>query len=413
MRLLIFSAYFEPEIAASMYISTNLYEDMAIYGWNVELFVPMPTRGIKKEVRKQFKKKKLETKYDGRLRIHRVSMMREWKNPIFRTFRYLMINLAFIWKGLQKETDLIFVQSTPPTQGAMAAVLKKIKKVPFVYNLQDTFPDSLVNAGMVKEGSLVWKIGRVIENFTYKNADRIIVISEDIKKNIMAKGVSVEKIEVIYNWVEANNVVPISKGDNILYERFGLDRSKFYIVYAGNLGYAQNIEVILKTASLLADEKNIQFLIFGKGAQEVYYKKMARDLSLDNVRFLPMLPYDEVSYVYSLADASIVSCKTGFGGSAMPSKIWSIMSAATAVIASFDADTDVEYIIKKNRTGIFTHSGDTNAMKDAVMKLYKNRNLCNAMGNNGRNLIEHNFNRKIATQKYNSVLSDLKSQVNI
>ena len=99
------------------------------------------------------------------------------------------MNLVFIHSAAKVDADAIFVQSTPPTQGAMAAIIKKKKKIPFIYNLQDVFPDSLVGAGMATEKSIVYRIGRKIEDYTYRNADRIIVISNDIKENIINKGV--------------------------------------------------------------------------------------------------------------------------------------------------------------------------------------------------------------------------------
>ncbi len=97
-------------------------------------------------------------------------------------------------------------------------MVKKFRHIPIVYNLQDVFPDSLVGTGLAKKGGLLWKIGRVIENFTYRNADKIIVISEDFKRNIMAKGVPEEKIEVIYNWVDENAIVPVKEEDNDLFD---------------------------------------------------------------------------------------------------------------------------------------------------------------------------------------------------
>ena len=95
-------------------------------------------------------------------------------------------------------------------------MVKKIKKIPMIYNLQDIFPDSLVASDLTRKGSLLWKIGRKIENFTYKNADKIIVISEGFKKNIMEKGVPESKIEVIYNWVDENEVIAVERNSNIL-----------------------------------------------------------------------------------------------------------------------------------------------------------------------------------------------------
>ena len=111
--------------------------------------------------------------------------------------------------------------------------LKRIKKIPFVYNLQDIFPDSLVGTGLVRNSGLIWKIGRVIEDFTYKHADKIIVISEDFKRNIMAKGVPEEKIVVVYNWVDQNVVKNIDRKDNKLFDRYHLNKNRFISLIVG------------------------------------------------------------------------------------------------------------------------------------------------------------------------------------
>lgn len=99
-------------------------------------------------------------------------------------------------------------------------MVKMFTQQPIVYNLQDIFPDSLVGTGLAKKGGLLWKIGRVIEDFTYKHADKIIVISEDFKKNIMAKGVPEDKIVVVYNWVDQNAVVNVPREKNKLFDKY-------------------------------------------------------------------------------------------------------------------------------------------------------------------------------------------------
>ena len=151
MKILAFSCYYTPEIAASMYLTEDIYKGFVDAGHTVEVYVPLPTRGVSKETRKEYKTKRNETKYNGKLTIHRISMYREGKNSLVRALRYLLLNVAFIWKGMITRADLIFVQSTPPTQGMMAGILSKIKKIPLIYNLQDIFPDSLINAGMTSE----------------------------------------------------------------------------------------------------------------------------------------------------------------------------------------------------------------------------------------------------------------------
>lgn len=401
MNILMLKSYYFPESAASLYLTENLIEDLAAYGYETTLIVPLPSRGVSEKVKKEYKQKKYEEQFKGKVKIHRFWMFPEKRNPIGRALRYFLCNIAHFFKGLFfSNINIIYVGSTPPTQGLLAAFLKKIKKVPFVYSLQDIFPDSLVNSNITKSNSVLYNIGRKIEKYTYKNADKIIVISEDFRQNLLSKGVPEDKIEIVYNWVDENAIIPLRREDNPIFDSLNISRNKFYIVYAGNLGHAQNIEVILKSAKELITFQDIQFIIFGGGAQEQYYKDMVRDMGLENVSFYPLQPYSMVSQVYSLSDASIVTCKKGLGKSAMPSKTWSIMSAERAVIANFDEGTDLQNIIEQSSAGIFTKAGDFMALKDAIIKLYQNKSLCEEMGKNGRNFILSNLTRKIGTQKY-------------
>lgn len=400
MKLLVFSAYYEPEIAASLYLSTNLYEDMAAFGWEIDLFVPMPTRGVDNKTRRKYKKNKLELKYDGKLKIHRVSMMKERENTFLRAFRYLILNLAFIWKGLFKKTNLIFVQSTPPTQGAMAALLKKLKRVPLIYNLQDVFPDSLVNTGLTKKGSIIWRIGRMIENFTYRNTDKIIVISKDFKQNIIDKGVPEDKIEVIYNWVDEKAVVPVNKSENILYDKYGLDKNKFYITYCGNIGFTQNLDMLVDVAKRLEEYKNIQFILIGDGAYKAKLKCLISERNVSNIKLLPFQPYKDISHVFSLGDIGLILSKANVGQNSFPSKTWSIMSAERFVLASFDMKSELNSIILEADCGICVPPDDKEAFKNAIVELYNNRAMLVEKGRNGRRYILKNLTREKGTSKY-------------
>ena len=158
------------------------------------------------------------------------------------------------------------------------------------YNLQDIFPDSLVGTGLAKKGGFLWKIGRVIENFTYRNADKIIVISEDFKRNIMAKGVPEDKIVVVYNWVDEEAVKHVPREENALFERYGLDKNKFYITYSGNIGLTQNMDMLLDVAKELESETEIQFVLIGEGAYKNRVKEIIAERNIINVTLLPFQP---------------------------------------------------------------------------------------------------------------------------
>ena len=395
---------------SSSHLDDSLREALAKSGIEMVIYCPTPTRSITVEMRNEYKNKKFEKMYDGKATVHRFSLWGEGTNPLLRAMRYtfsciMQFNRAMFAKDA-KSCDVMFITSTPPIKGAMAGVAKKFNRKPIVYNLQDIFPDSLVGSGLARKGGFLWKIGRVIETFTYRNADKIIVISEDFKKNIMAKGVPEEKIEVIYNWVDEKSVRPVAKEDNPLYEEFGLDREKYTVVYAGNLGNAQNIGIVLDAAYMLPE---VQFALFGTGGLECEIHSRIEKEKLMNVHLNPLQPMERVSQVYSLGDACIVSCKAGLGGSAMPSKTWTIMSCGRPVVANFD-EGELKEILEKKDCGLFTHAGNVQEFVEAIKKLADNSELCAEMGKNARRFIEENLTKEVGTQKYVDVIKSFEKK---
>lgn len=405
MKVLFLNAYFYPEGIASSYLGHHIREALIEAGFPIVLYAPVPSRGVPEVVRKEYgTKKKNEKWYDGKMSIHRFWTTKERESVLLRAIRYFFVVVKLLNRGLfakdARSCGLMFIPSTPPIMGVMASLVKSVRGVPFIYNLQDVFPDSLVGTGMTRQGSLLWKIGRKIEDYTYRHADKIIVISEDFKKNIMAKGVPEEKIAVIYNWVDEHAVVPVAKADNPLYEEFGIDPVLFTLVYAGNLGNAQNIEILLSAASSLLD---VQFVIFGTGGLEDTLRTEIEQRRLKNVRLLPLQPMDRVRFVYSLGDVCVVSCKAGLGGSAMPSKTWNIMSCGRPVLASFD-EGELKDILEQNDCGVFTHAGDVAEFVAAVRRLSDDRTTCSVMGANARQFILDHLTRSAGTNKYVDVV---------
>ncbi len=409
MRILQLAGYFFPEKAASIYLEENRYEAFSNAGFKTIVYAARPQRGLTEEEYQEYKHKNLEMMYNSGVEVHRFAMYREGKNAVLRAFRYFLISVVQLWKGIwAKDIDLIYVASTPPIQGALAALVKKFKKVPFVYNLQDIFPDSLAGTGLAKKGGLLWKIGRAIENFTYRNADKIIVISQDFKKNIMAKGVPEDKIVVVYNWVDQNAVKDIPRSENKLFAMYGLDPSKFYVTYNGNIGLTQNMDMLLEVAKSLEANENIHFVLVGNGAYLEQVKQIVADKNISNVHLLPFQPYEDISHVFSLGDVSLVISKPGVGENSVPSKTWSIMSASRPVLANFD-ENELKTVIEENNCGIFTKAGDKVAFSNAILKLYNNRDLCKEYGRNGRQFVMDNLTKEVGTQKYVDVINSVAS----
>lgn len=414
MKILFLSAYSYPEHAASSYLGANRNQSLIENGFDLVNYTPTPCRGVTPEIRKEYKKRKLDFYHNGHSVVHRFSMFAEGKNPIMRALRYTLVCIKHFNRGVfakdARSCDLMFISSTPPIQGAMAALVKKFRHIPLIYNLQDIFPDSLVGTGLAKKDGLLWKIGRVIENFTYRNADKIIVISQDFKRNIMAKGVPEDKIEVIYNWVDEQAVVHIPRNENKLFEKYNLDPNKFYITYCGNIGLTQNMDLLLDVAKELSNEENIHFVLVGEGADKTRVANRVENENIKNISFLPFQPYEDISHVFSLGDAGLIISKPGVGENSVPSKTWSIMSAECPVIANFD-ENEIKSILNDNNCGIFTKAGDKEAFKNAILELYNDKEKAVQLGKNGRKFIMENLTREIGTSKYVKVVKEVAKKL--
>lgn len=414
MNILFLDAYYEPETIAYTHLEKDLIEGLIADGHKIHIICPTPTRGISDEVRKQYKRIKSESQYDGSVIVERFWAPQEGKNPLIRAFRYFWCNLRTCQQAVKQiNIDVVFSNSTPPTQGALSGlVAKKLskkskKKVPFIYNLQDIFPDSLVNTGMAHKGGLLWKIGRKIEDFTYNHADKIIVISQGFKRNIMEKGVPEGKIEVISNWIDLDSVHPVERKDNTLISEFGIDPNKFIAVYAGNFGAAQGADIVLKAAKELVEEKDIQFVIFGGGSYFEDAKKEAE--GLENVFIHELMSQDRISEVYSLGDVALITCKAGTGKAGMPSKTWSIMACNTPIIASFDTDSDLADVVRDSGAGCCVEPESIEQLVNSIANVYHEWKTGGAHHNNDlRSYVKRHASKAFCVKRYVEMIKDMR-----
>ena len=403
MKVIFPFSYYYPEQCAGIFVVDDLMHRLAEEGDESVIYVPTPTRNVREGV--EWKRK--EVLCNGKMVVKRFRMYGEGKNPVLRALRYCFCELVYLHHLLWDKYDVAFIDSTPPIQGLKLPLVKLLRKCPVVYNCQDLFPDSLSGTGLAKKGGLLWKIGSWVSNVTFNNSDKIICISEDIKRTLVEeKGVPEEKIEVVYNWVDENAVVPVAKEDNPLFEEFGINREKFYVVYAGNMGNAQNIDVIVDAAKELNGRKDMEFLIFGTGGLKEQFVEKVKNYGIDNVKFFPLQPMERVSQVYGLGDVCVVSCKPGLGGAAMPSKMLSIMSAGRAVVASFDKG-ELTYILEQNKCGMYAPAGDVKAFADLIKQMADNREECQKMGEKARQLILKKFTKAFGTSEYVRIIKSV------
>ena len=410
MNILINDAYFFPEIVSFSHLEEDLLNEFLKRSYSIDVLCPTPSRGLSKKVIQAYQKKKVEIP-NSDFRITRYWAPKEKKGTIKRALRYFICFFQAYFKAVKySNVDVIFSNSTPPTQGMLCAmVAKKLskkykKKVPFVFNLQDIFPDSLVYTGLSKKNSIFWKIGRKIENYTYRHADKIIVISEGFKQNIMAKGVPEEKIVVVPNWVDTEKVKPIERKNNALVAEFHLDPKKFIVVYAGNFGAAQGADIVLRAAERLQECKDIHFLVLGGGAEFEEAKEYVEEKNLQNVTIDGLLPQERVSEVYSLGDVALITCKQGAGGSGLPSKTWSIMACDTPIIASFDTDSELARILEDEHLGKCVSPESVDALVEAI-KLQCGK--CNEKKNSAREFVLRYASKENCVAEYMKVFEDI------
>lgn len=380
MKILKLPPYYFPEQVSSTHLSADLTEGFVSKGWLVENIVPMPCRGISDELRNEYKHKRHEILYDGKVTVNRFPMFKEGRNPVIRALRYFLVNSIQKKRAKNaKGIDLVYGGSTPPIQGLLCGRVARLlsrkygRKVPFIYNLQDIFPDSLVTTGLARKDSLLYRIGSKIEKKTYQYADKIIVISNSMRKNILDKGVPESKIKVIPNWIDTSKVVPVAKEANALFEEFAIPKEKFIVLYAGNLGAAQGTEVLIEAAERLKEHSEIQFVIFGNGIDFETIQRKIHEEHLNNVFLHALLPQNRVSEVYSLGDVDIITCKKGTGMSSMPSKLWSIMACNTEIIASFDEESDLAEVLRESQGGICVEPQNAAALAEAILSSYQRR----------------------------------------
>lgn len=406
MRITVMNAYFEPEITPYTHLIADLCRDWASYGAEITVITGIASRGLDEETRVEYLNRTDEYLAPN-IRVRRIGPKSKEPTQLWaRGLRYLYQTYVQYKTARDTDTDVYFIGSTPPFLGMLGKWLKK--KAPTLYTLHDIFPDSLINTGRFTEDSLIIKLGRLMEQFTYKHNTHIHTISEDFKQILVSRGVPESKISLVYNWIDEQVVVPIEKKDNILISRYGLDPGKFFVTHCGNIGHSQNLEMVVDIAADLEEDlPDLEFVFIGDGGTKAELERYIQDKGVGNVRVLPFQPYEDIAHVMSLGDVSLVCSKRNVGTSSFPSKTWSIMSAARPVISSFDLNSELCTIINSANSGLCSDAEDKEGLKNDLLTLYQDRQKAAELGQNGRQYIEKNLTRKEATKKYYDIFTAL------
>ena len=409
MKILVVSLYYEPDRCQSNGpIIRAMCDDWAEAGHEVTVLASFP----------HYNCDEVWPEYRGRLfqrdRVGRVNVIRSYifvphkRSGWQRILNYLSFNISSTLAGLfAGKQDVIFVMSPPLTIGLTAYVLGLLKRIPYCYNLQDIWPEVAVKLGMLRGRRLI-AFFEAMEKFIYHHSRRIFAISDEFKSNLIAKGVAADKIEVIPNFTDTEFIKPMEKAN-----RFSLANGladKFTVLYAGNVGLSQGLEVILDAAEQLKDRSEIVFAIVGEGGCREDLISDAARRGLQNVKLLPFQPESDVPMVYAAADVALIPLRRGITENSVPCKTYSIMAAAKPYIAGVDKGSTVWKLTDQVGCGVCVEPENGRALAEAVLRLQSDAEARNRTGVKGRQFVERNFAREAITDRYRVALENLIEQ---
>ena len=246
----------------------------------------------------------------------------------------------------KNKPDKIFLQSNN-TAFYTVFYAKYILKCPLLYNEQDIFPENALFVGILSEKSLVYWVAHRLQKYAYKNATVLSTISDDMKDTIVNRyGIPEKKVQVIYNWGH-EELKTHSEAENSFLQKYPKKPGEFRVVYAGNLGKMQNVELILETAALMKDETDVSFYIVGSGVNENQLKSFAKEKKLVNVAFVEMQSPEKVADLYAAADVNVIPLQKGLIYAALPSKIADCLMSGKAIITCVDEDSKFAKMVRQ------------------------------------------------------------------
>ena len=281
--------------------------------------------------------------------------------------------------------DAFVVVSPPLLLGAAAWFVGGIKRVPFVFHVQDLQPDAAVGLGMLRQGwftrALFW-----LEKFAYRHATRVSGISEEILDAFRRKGVPEEKLMLFPNTVIVPDAASIpARGSFRAKNRFGAD--EFLAIYAGNLGVKQGLEILLDAASLLANKPHIRVILCGDGAQRPALEKAVKERQLTNVYMLPLKAGREYQELLVDADVSLITQQSGSGNAFFPSKLLVTLAHSSPVLTVADEESALAKAVRSGGFGVNITPGNPQRLAQALGEMADKRATLAEWGIAGRQYV--------------------------
>lgn len=318
-----------------------------------------------------------------------------------RTLNYIsyMCSACIVSLVLPK-ADIVLSTSPQFFNGLAGYIVSKLRRIPWVLEIRDLWPESIVAVGAIKN-SVIISLLEWIERFAYRKADRIVPVTESFKTYMLAKGIEARKITVVKNGVDLAQYAP-RDGASALAEELGVE-GKFVVSYFGTHGMAHHLQTILHAAHRLNGSKNIIFLMVGDGAERRALLQMRDDMALGNVMMLDQQPKSRMRDFWALSDISLVLLKkSDLFKTVIPSKIFESLAMTKPIILGVEGES--ADLLRAAKAGICIEPEQADELATCVLELSQNPERCQQLGRNGRRYVMEHFDRIVLARKLASVL---------
>ena len=315
----------------------------------------------------------------------------------FILFSYLVGLRALFAGKVWRRVDGVLAMSPPLTLGLIGWHTKLFRGGKLVFNIQDIFPDAAIKTGAITNKKII-SFASWLERTSYKCSDSVVLLSDDLANNVQSKLEQKfhKRVKVIPNFVDTQAITPMSRMTNYRTE-LRIDDA-FVVMYAGNVGFSQSLEMLVSAARELPQ---LIFVINGEGAARESLKKSAHGLS--NVRFGDYQDVSRLSEVLATGDIHVVPLKRGLGSVSVPSKTYSILASGRPVLAAVDLDTEVPRILAAADAGVCVEPENSAAFISALRAMTLDPKTLSEMGERGRKWVENHASPASVAQRYEAL----------
>jgi glycosyltransferase involved in cell wall biosynthesis len=411
VKILYVSQYFPPEMGAPAARAAELSRHWARMGHEVTVltgFPNHPTGVVPEEWRSRLRQLRYTETVDG------VHVERTWLWPLpnrkaherIRNYTSFCVSSAVSGLALQKPD--VVIATSPQLLCALAGWwLAFWKRVPFVFEVRDLWPESLAAVGAASAGTLLHGTLSAIAGFLYRRADRVVIVSPAFQDQLVLHwNVPAEKISIVENGVETDRFRVDPAAAEVRTQLHLEDR--FLICYIGTMGNAHGLETLIAAAEALRTTRpNAMFLLIGEGAEKDRIAELAAARGLANIRFLGQQPRERIPAYVSAADLCLVMLKKAeLFKTVIPTKLLEYMACERAVVVAVDGQA--RQIVEEAGAGVFVEPENSGALVHAIHDLAEDPARRRQMGASGRQYIVNRFSREKTARDYISVLQTLR-----